>query len=175
MQTWPQNLIYFQTVSKFAFFQYSANSFFWQKYKDSSNVFAVLMVTQQQHQIIFRNSLPNNTLTTVNIGIDIKDLPNVNDHDFRSANGKTSLQKLPKVFILLEAGGNFHFVGHFKNSLIHNMIILMSMKAIIFCFKNKKKNLCFFSVTLNGFFLVRWRDPRLHITNVKVEYVFNVC
>ena len=68
-----------------------------------------------------KNTLPNKTLTEVNIGgvtvdmeekveiwylgIDIKDIPNVNDHDF--------------------------------------------------------------SVTLNGFFLVRWRDPRLIMDNVK--------
>ncbi|XP_023347755.1 glycine receptor subunit alpha-3 [Eurytemora carolleeae] len=49
--------------------------------------------------------LPNETLTEVNIGIDIKDIPNVNDHDF--------------------------------------------------------------SVTLNGFFLVRWTDTRLILHDVK--------
>ena len=74
--------------------------------------------------ILSRNSLPNNTLTTVNIGIDIKDLPNVNDHDFRSVS----------------------FVKNISAKKLHR-----------YC-----------SVTLNGFFLVRWRDPRLIISNVKV-------
>ena len=49
--------------------------------------------------------LPPESPTTVSIGIDIKDIPNVNDFDF--------------------------------------------------------------SVTLNGFFLVRWQDPRLIMDNVK--------
>lgn len=52
-----------------------------------------------------KNGLPNETLTEVNIGIDIKDIPNVNDQDF--------------------------------------------------------------TVTLNGFFLVRWTDNRLQLHNVK--------
>ena len=43
-----------------------------------------------------------------------------------------------------------------------------SMKAGIFC-RSQNTCHCCFSVTLNGFFLVRWRDPRLHITNVKVK------